>query len=259
MSYRTLAQTTPVTHNGLFLVTNIVQKDLNSPDPRSALLFLANVSSTVIHESVITSLIALLVNSKADIRKKAMIALHTSHKLGCVALDTIAEHVRTALDDEEISIVITAVSFLIECVSLEARKCLVFAPVCLNLLKKTSNVMLQNRLVRFMELLSQIEPRIYSKLETVLVSHTSQNNLAVVRYASSMALFSHYHHTNQNCHETMRSGFDVMGEFLEGSDHNLRFCGLDILEKAFVSLLQTSDYNASTAKELAATKFVQVR
>ena len=74
-AYQALSSSTPATHDGLFLATNLIQRDLRRSSPLTdiALTFLANSLSRQIHSHVTEDLISLLTHSRVTTRKKALL------------------------------------------------------------------------------------------------------------------------------------------------------------------------------------------
>lgn len=235
IGYQALNQCVPSNHEGLFLATNIVQKGLGSAEPEAALIFLANARAPLIQMSgTWESIRALLTHTRPGVRKKAIAALSACLRLGCIQVEEVLDKLRECLDDEHQGVVNATLGLLC---TLDPSECLILVPRCAGLLDKTSNVMLQSRLITFMRKAATAENRIGLRMETKLKELVGGDHMKVVQLGAALALTK----LVPPLKDTFVPVAELIDRWIQMPDHNLKCCALRLATAVLRSGLSMSD------------------
>ena len=112
-----------------------------------------------------------------------------SHRLGTVDLLHFSDTLRAILDSDSEDLLIVAVTLLIEgsAHTCEHRQYILFAPRCAAILSTSKNVLLQDKLIQYLRLITKVDPRIGGKIESILFS-LLKDSMKVVKFSIGHAL-----------------------------------------------------------------------
>uniref|UniRef100_A0A7S1TDJ8 Clathrin/coatomer adaptor adaptin-like N-terminal domain-containing protein n=1 Tax=Compsopogon caeruleus TaxID=31354 RepID=A0A7S1TDJ8_9RHOD len=230
IGYLAAAQIFSPSTDVLLLCTNQFKKDLTSgkADCSQALTCLAKIVTEELGRECSGDVFSLLNSPRSYIRKKALLTMYKVSLVYPEAISPFLPRLQDRLEDSDPTVVCAAVTVICEMAKTEPKKFLGFAPALFALLERpTSNNWTQIKIVKLMGKLTPLEPRLAKKLREpmkILMKTTRAESLLY------------------ECCNTVTLGMidypDVvdlcaarLGEFIRGSDQNLKFLGLLSMER----------------------------
>lgn len=154
----------------ILLATNLFKKELAISDNSNqyevglALNSISNVVTAELGRDCLSDVANLINNSRPYLRKRAVLALYKLYIKYPAGLRLTFNLIKDRLDDEDSSVVSTAVSVVCELANRNPQNYLALAPKFFKLLTTSSNNWLLIKLVKLFGLLVSEEPRLARKL-----------------------------------------------------------------------------------------------
>ncbi|KAJ3367893.1 AP-3 complex subunit delta-1 [Kappamyces sp. JEL0680] len=224
-------QETPV----LMLCTNLIKKDLHSANVSDGALALHTLSQIVnkdlardLHQDVVT----MLNHSNAYIRKRAVITLYKIFLKYPDALGIAFPRLKDRLEDDDPSVVCATVSVICEMAKRNPKAYLPFVPSLFGLLVIGHNWMLI-KIVKIFAILAPHEPRLAKKLMKPLKNILEKTRAMSVVYevVHTIIIGGMIKNEEEGMDEIGQMCLEKLLVFLDQSDQNLKFLGLDALAK----------------------------
>ncbi|KNC81882.1 hypothetical protein SARC_05813 [Sphaeroforma arctica JP610] len=213
----------------LMLTTNLIKKDMMSPNQYEAGLALTALSVFVtadLARDLANDVITLFSSSRPYIRKKAILAMYKVFLKFPDSLRPAFPRLRERLEDPDLSVQCAAVNVICELARKNPKSYLSLAPTLYKLLSASNNWMLI-KIIKLFAALMPLEPRLSKKLAEPLsnILHTT-NAMSLLYETISAVIAGMPDHTPmlQLCVTKLRT-------FVEDSDQNLKFLGLVQLSK----------------------------
>eukprot|EP01134_Creolimax_fragrantissima_P007003 CFRG7003T1 len=208
----------------LMLTTNLIKKDMMSPNQYEAGLALTALSVFVtpdLARDLANDVITLFSSSRPYIRKKSILAMYKIFLRFPDSLRPAFPRLRERLDDPDLSVQCAAVNVICELARKNPKSYLSLAPTLYKLLGASNNWMLI-KIIKLFAALMPLEPRLAKKLMEPLsnIIHTT-NAMSLLYETISAAISGMSDHTTM-----MQLCVTKLKVFVEDSDQNLKFLGL---------------------------------
>jgi AP-3 complex subunit delta-1 len=223
----------------ILLATNLFKKEFTSCSTNTQYevgLALNSLSNIVTHElgrDCLSDIIGLINNSIPYLRKKAVLALYKLYIKYPGGLRLTFDLIKDRLDDNDSSVVSTAVSVICELANRNPRNYLALAPKFFKLLTTSSNNWLLIKLVKLFGLLVSEEPRLARKLIDPLVTLITNNTAKSLQFECVSTLTTAFLYTKKedgtdakNVPAAVKICSDHLRQFIVDTDQNLKYLGL---------------------------------
>lgn len=223
----------------VLLTTNLFKKEFSNSSNISqyevglAINCLANIATKELARDCISDLVTLMNHQRPYIRKKAILALYKLYVKFPQGLRLTFDKLKDRLDDEESSVVSTAVNVICELSNKNPRNYLAMAPKFFSLLTTSSNNWMLIKVVKLLGSLVSEEPRLARKLLeplATIIQNTGAKSLQYeCIYTVTEALpFSRREDGTEakNASVVIKLCSDHLKSFIEDHDQNLKYLGL---------------------------------
>ena len=220
IGYLALSQTYTPNTDVMMLTPNLLKKDFSN-DPSVALNAFTHIATPDLCIDLCPQISALMSHSKPLIRQKAISAAYVCFKVTQdLNLSDLKSRLRDRIDDDNLSVVSTAVSVIMELTTINPTECLIFAPKLYKLLTTSTNNWMLIKILKLFSNLLQYEQRLKRKL-MLPISELIDNTSAVsVLYECVMTCIVGGMLSTGNIAETC---IEKLTQFLQDEDYNREF------------------------------------
>ncbi|CAI4227320.1 unnamed protein product [Auanema sp. JU1783] len=217
----------------LMLTTNLIRKDLNSPNMYDSGVALGGLSCFVtpdLARDLATDVVNLLSSSRSYTRKRAVLLLYKIFLKYPEALRPTFPRLKEKLEDPDPGVQSAAVNVICELARKNPKNYLTLAPVFFKLMTTSSNNWMLIKIIKLFGALVPLEPRLGKKLLeplTNLINSTSAMSLlyecinTVIAVLISISTSTGGDHT-----PSIQLCVQKLGVLIEDSDQNLKYLGL---------------------------------
>ena len=218
------------------LTTNIFIKELASPnylEVGMALSSLSSICTQDIAEGVVNAMLPLTAHSKPYVRKKVALAFFKICQTAPSCFVSVFPKLKELLSDSDQSVQTAAVSAFLEIGKRNTKLLLPTIPILFHLLKEARNNWLLIKLLKSVEFLSLIEPRLWRKLVGTgvlreLIGATKAKSVQVEFTRFVLRVGAKDADTDDD-EPLIESAFVLLEEFISSTDPNLRSIAVSIL------------------------------
>ncbi|KAE8211440.1 hypothetical protein CF327_g4792 [Tilletia walkeri] len=222
----------------LILATNMVKKDLQSPDSlevAAALNGLSHIMNADLASHLAADIIKLLTHTRPVIRKRAILVLHAVIIHFPDALPMAWDRLREKLDDPDPGVLSAAVNIICELSRRDAKPFVSLSPQLFNLLTTSTNNWMLIKLIKLFGILTPHEPRLVRKLLPPIRNIISTTPAMSLLYECIHTVIIGGMLTGPGGTELAQTCVDKLSNFLTNSDQNLKYISL----LALVGILPT--------------------
>lgn len=240
----------------ILLTTNMFKKELYSQNQYEAGLAIncfANIVNKDLARECLPDIVTHLSHPKPYIRKKSVLAIYKIFLKYPVAIRHTFEKLKECLEDNDLSVVSTAVNVICELANKNPKNYLSMAPQFFRLLTTSSNNWMLIKVVKLMTALVVEEPRLARKLldplATIIQNTTAKSLKYECIYAITEALpFSKRDDGSEpkNYWTVIKLCSTYLRSFIEDNDQNLKYLGL----VGFINLLKSSPRSVVEHRDL---------
>ncbi|KAE9417550.1 hypothetical protein Angca_005202, partial [Angiostrongylus cantonensis] len=235
----------------LMLTTNLIRKDLNSPNMYDCGIALGGLSCFVtpdLAKDLASDIVNLLSSSRPYTRKRAVLLLYKIFLKYPEALRPTFQRLKEKLEDPDPGVQSAAVNVICELARKNPKNYLTLAPMFFKLMTTSSNNWMLIKIIKLFGALVPLEPRLGKKLLeplTNLINSTSAMSLlyecinTVIAVLISMSAGGEHAASIQLC-------VQKLGVLIEDSDQNLKYLGLLAMGK----ILQTHPKAVQAHKDI---------
>ncbi|GAV06079.1 hypothetical protein RvY_16114 [Ramazzottius varieornatus] len=252
VGYLAASQTFSEDTDVLMLTTNMIRKDITSPNLYDASIALGALScfiSTDLARDLANDAMSLMSSSKYYIRKRAVLLLYKVFLKYPDALRPCFARLKEKLEDPDPGVQSAAVNVICELARKHPKNYLALAPTFFKLMTNSTNNWMLIKIIKLFGALTPLEPRLGKKLIeplTTLIHSTSAmsllyeciNTVIAVLLSVASALPDHTS-SIQLCVQKLRI-------LIEDSDQNLKYLGLLAMSK----ILQAHPKSVLSLKDL---------
>lgn len=218
----------------LILATNLIKKDLHSAQPLDVLAALHGLSHVInqdLAQHLADDIILMLTHSRALVRKRAVLVLHSAITKCPELLERTWERLRDLLCDENQGVVTATVNMICELARRHPEPFVPLSPQLFQILTSTSNNWLLIKVIKLFGALAPVEPRLVRRLLKPITE--------IISTTPAMSLLYECIHTTIIGGMLQGAGSDALawqcvenlGHFLNDTDQNLRYIALVALGK----------------------------
>ncbi|KAF3942058.1 hypothetical protein ABW19_dt0202461 [Dactylella cylindrospora] len=237
----------------LMLATNLLKKDLSSPNQFElslAINGLSHIVSPSLARDLTPDLIAKMNHSNPYIRKKAVLVMYKIFLQFPEALRTSFPRLRERLEDSDESVISATVNVICELARKNPKNYLPLAPQLFNLLTTSKNNWMTIKVIKLFASLTPLEPRLVKKLVppiTNIIKTTSAMSLLYecINGLISGGLLSHLS-GSQEGEDLATLCVNKLRGFLVEGDSNLKYVALLALTK----MTKTHGYLVAAEKDV---------
>lgn len=209
----------------VLLATNLIKKDMSSPNAYEAVLALnalANIVTPELSRDLVADVVSKLASPTAYVRKRAVLLLYKCILKYPDALRPAFPKLKEKLTDSDPSVVGTAVNVICELARKNPRNFLSLAPTFFTILTTTSNNWMLIKITKLFGSLTPLEPRLGKKLVQPLTNilNTTQAKSLMYEVVSTVSLGLTQHDG------IVELGMQKLQGFLEDKDQNLKYLAL---------------------------------
>jgi AP-3 complex subunit delta-1 len=216
------------------LTINLFKKDFGSKsqyESGMALSCLSSICSPEICRDLVGDLIAMLSSSRPYLRKKTTLCLYRVFLTDPQALKTCFPKLKERLSDEDQGVLTATVNTFLELGRKNARNYLSLVPQLYHILVNTTNNWLSIKLLKVFQLLCPLEPRLPSKMESPLMNLINTTKAQSVEFEAIRCVVR----TMPDGTPLMSLAIEKLQNFLNSSDRNLRYLGLELFRDILVN------------------------
>eukprot|EP01065_Artemidia_motanka_P048353 TRINITY_DN7764_c3_g1_i2.p1 TRINITY_DN7764_c3_g1~~TRINITY_DN7764_c3_g1_i2.p1 ORF type:complete len:1286 (+),score=583.90 TRINITY_DN7764_c3_g1_i2:117-3974(+) len=216
------------------LVTNLLKKDLLSPNQYEAglaLSCLSNICTPDLARDLVADVANLLTSGRAYIRKKTLLTLFKIFLQFPDALKASFPRIKEKLDDSDPSVVAATVNVLCELARRNPGNYLGMAPVFFKLLTSLHNNWTLIKIVKLFGALVPLEQRLGKKLNEPLANIINTTPAKSLLYECCSTVVHGMHKQPS----LLRLGVEKLKQFVEDPDQNLKYLGLLGLSRVMVT------------------------
>ncbi|EGX43742.1 hypothetical protein AOL_s00215g478 [Orbilia oligospora ATCC 24927] len=237
----------------LMLATNLLKKDLSSPNQFElslAINGLSHIVSPSLARDLTPDLIAKMNHSNPYIRKKAVLVMYKIFLQFPEALRTSFPRLRERLEDNDETVVSATVNVICELSRKNPRNYLPLAPQLFNLLTTSKNNWMTIKIIKLFSSLTPLEPRLVKKLvppiSNIIKTTTAMSLLyECINGLISGGLLTHLAGTSDGEDLAILCVGKLRGFLVEG-DSNLKYVALLALTK----MTKTHGYLVAAEKDV---------
>ncbi|KAK0524023.1 AP-3 complex subunit delta [Tilletia horrida] len=218
----------------LILATNMIKKDLQSPDAlevAAALNGLSHIINTDLASHLAADIIKLLNHTRPAIRKRAVLVLHAVISYFPDALSMAWDRLREKLDDPDPGVLSAAVNIVCELSRRDAKPFVALSPQLFNLLTTSTNNWMLIKLIKLFGILTPHEPRLVRKLLPPIRNIISTTPAMSLLYECIHTVIIGGMLSGPGGDELAETCVDKLSHFLTNSDQNLKYISLLALVK----------------------------
>ena len=200
-----------------------------------------------------SDVVLLMNHTKAYIRKKAVLAMYKLYLKFPQGLRITFDKLKERLDDEEVSVVCTAVNIICELSNKNPRNYLSMAPKFFKILTTSANNWMLIKVVKLLRSLVSEEPRLARKLLDPLCEIIKATSAKSLQYECIYTVTEALPHSKRedgteykNTPVIIEICSDHLRQFIEDSDQNLKYLGL----VGLVNLMKTSPRSVIEHRDL---------
>ncbi|CAD6891034.1 unnamed protein product [Tilletia laevis] len=238
VGYLAVAQCFTPQTDVLILATNMVKKDLQSPDAlevAAALNGLSHIMNADLASHLASDIIKLLTHTRPPIRKRAILVLHAVITHFPDALSMAWDRLREKLDDADPGVLSAAVNIVCELSRRDPKPFVSLSPQLFNLLTTSTNNWMLIKLIKLFGILTPYEPRLVRKLLPPIRNIISTTPAMSLLYECIHTVIIGGMLTGPGGDELAQTCVDKLSNFLTNSDQNLKYISL----LALVGILPT--------------------
>ena len=236
----------------LMLTTNMIRKDLNSPnmyDAGVALSSLACFISPDLARDLSSDIMTMLTSTKPYLRKKAVLILYKVFLRYPEALRPAFPRLREKLEDPDPGVQSAAVNVICELARKNPKNYLSLAPTFFKLMTTSTNNWMLIKIIKLFGALTPLEPRLGKKLIeplTNLIHSTSAMSLLYECINTVIAVLISISSGMPNHTAAIQLCVQKLRILIEDSDQNLKYLGLMAMSK----ILKTNPKSVMGHKDL---------
>lgn len=225
LGYLAASQTFAPDTDVVLLATNLIKKDMSSPNTYEASLALnalANIVTPDLSRDLVADVVAKLASPTPYVRKRGVLLLYKCILKYPQALRPAFPKLKEKLSDSDPSVVGTAVNVICELARKNPKNFLSLAPTFYSILTTTSNNWMLIKITKLFGSLTPLEPRLGKKLVTPLTNilKTTQAKSLQYEVVSTVSLGMTQHDS------IVELGMQKLQGFLEDHDQNLKYLAL---------------------------------
>ncbi|KAK9467018.1 adaptin N terminal region-domain-containing protein [Lipomyces arxii] len=228
VGYLAAMQSFNVDTDVLMLTTNLLKKDLASPnhlDVAIAISGISNIVSPSLARDLSEDLIKMMNHSKPYVRKKAVLVMYKIFLQFPEALRSSFPRLREKLEDPEIAVVSATVNVICELAKKHPKNYLPLAPQLFNILTTSSNNWMLIKIIKLFSSLATIEPRLKAKLIPPITNIIQTTTAMSLLYECINCIVSGGM-LSQDDDQLAAMCVSKLRMFFEETDQNLKFVGL---------------------------------
>jgi AP-3 complex subunit delta-1 len=226
----------------ILLTTNLFKKEFNNVGRLAgggqyeiglAINCLANIATSDLARDCLGDMVALMSHSNPYIRKKAVLGMYKLYVKYPQGLRLTFEKLKERLDDEDSSVVSTAVNVICELANKNPKNYLAMAPKFFRLLTTSSNNWMLIKVVKLLGSLVKEEPRLARKLLDPLSTIIQSTGAKSLQYECIFTVTEALPHSKRddgsdakNAPAVIALCSEYLRGFIEDSDQNLKYLGL---------------------------------
>lgn len=213
----------------LILATNLVKKDLHSPNPLEVAVALNGLSHIVTPElaqHLAADIVGIMNHSRPAIRKKAILCLFNIIQYHPPALDQSWHRLQEKLADSDPGVVSAAVNIICELARRDPKPFVALSPQLFDLLTSSTNNWMLIKIVKLFGALTPHEPRLVRKLLPPIKTLISTTPAMSLLYESIHSVISGEMLDAPGGDELAQVCTDKLAAFLDDEDRNLRYIAL---------------------------------
>ncbi|CAD8051794.1 unnamed protein product [Paramecium sonneborni] len=213
---------------GLIMVTNVFIKEFKSShiECSSTLSCLGTIANKDLSDSLLSHVLKLTTNTKPLIRKKAIAVLSKIFTINPLNIPGNLEMVIQQLQKEtNISVLACGISLFCSIMKVAPKLYPLFLSIVYDQISKQKSNWLLIKLVRISNKLISLEPRFQGKLIEHYTRLLNQTNSKSLQYELIYSIMRHF----KNHSQLYESAGDILKQFLNHQDPNLRCLGLECL------------------------------
>ncbi|CAK55642.1 unnamed protein product (macronuclear) [Paramecium tetraurelia] len=213
---------------GLIMVTNVFQKEFKNGhvECSATLSCLGTIANKDLSDSLLTHVLKLTTNTKPLIRKKAIAVLSKIFTINPLNIPGNLEMVIQQLQKESnISVLACGISLFCSVMKVAPKLYPLFLSIVYDQISKQKSNWLLIKLVRISNKLISLEPRFQGKLIEHYTRLLNQTNSKSLQYELVYSIMKYF----KNHSQLYESAGDILKQFLNHQDPNLRCLGLECL------------------------------
>jgi AP-3 complex subunit delta-1 len=242
----------------VLLTTNLFKKEFtcassNQYEIGLAINCLANIATKDLARDCMTDLLELMNHTRPYVRKKAVLAMYKLYIKFPQGLRLTFDKLKERLDDNESSVISTAVNVICELANKNPRNYLAMAPKFFRLLTTSSNNWMLIKVVKLLGSLVSEEPRLARKLLEPLATIIQNTGAKSLQYECIHTVTEALPYTKRedgtdakNAPAVIKLCSDYLRDFIEDQDQNLKYLGL----VGLVNLMRSSPRSVVEHREL---------
>ncbi|KAJ7361378.1 Adaptor protein complex AP-3 delta subunit [Mycena albidolilacea] len=217
----------------LMLTTNLLKKDMTSTpaDISVALNGLSHIVTPDLARDLSPELITMLTHSRAQIRKRALLALYKAMVKYPEVLRQGVAKLKDKLDDPDPGVVASTVNVLCELARRNPEDYLTLAPQLFHLLTTSSNNWMLIKIVKLFGSLSPYEPRLVRKLQPPITELISTTPAISLLYECVHTCIIGGMLQGSSGDSLARMCVSKLAAFIQDADQNLKYIALLALVK----------------------------
>ncbi|SAM07133.1 hypothetical protein [Absidia glauca] len=224
----------------LMLTTNLIKKDLASPNPLDISVAVNGLSHIVTHDlarDLCQDLVAMLNHSRPYIRKKVILMLYKVFLKYPEALRLSFPRIKEKLEDADPSVVSAVVGVICELARKNPKSYLSLAPQLFKLLTTSSNNWMLIKIIKLFASLTPLEPRLIKKLLPPLTSLIQTTPAMSLLYECIYTVITggFLEAAGESSHALASTCAKKLRTFLEDPDQNLKYVGLLAMGKLLLT------------------------
>ncbi|CAO3581359.1 unnamed protein product [Absidia cylindrospora] len=224
----------------LMLTTNLIKKDLASPNPLDISISINGLSHIVtadLARDLCQDLVAMLNYSRPYIRKKVILMLYKVFLKYPEALRLSFPRIKEKLEDADPSVVSAVVGVICELARKNPKSYLSLAPQLFKLLTTSSNNWMLIKIIKLFASLTPLEPRLIKKLLPPLTSLIQTTPAMSLLYECIYTVITggFLEAAGESSHALASTCAKKLRTFLEDPDQNLKYVGLLAMGKLLLT------------------------
>ncbi|KAK0549043.1 AP-3 complex subunit delta [Tilletia horrida] len=225
----------------LILATNMIKKDLHSPDAlevAAALNGLSHIMNADLASHLAGDIVKLLTHSRPAVRKRAILVLHAVITHFPDALTMAWDRLREKLEDPDPGVLSAAVNIVCELSRRDAKPFVALSPQLFKLLTTSTNNWMLIKLIKLFGILTPHEPRLVRKLLPPIRNIISTTPAMSLLYECIHTVIIGGMLVGPGGDELAQTCVEKLSHFLANSDQNLKYISL----LALVRILPTQPH-----------------
>ncbi|KAJ7657986.1 Ap3d1 protein [Mycena rosella] len=217
----------------LMLTTNLLKKDLTSTPAEIAITLngLSHIVTPDLARDISPELITMLTHSRAQIRKRAILALYKVMVQYPEALQQGVTRLKEKLDDPDPGVVASTVNVLCELARRKPEEYLTLAPQLFHLLTTSTNNWMLIKIIKLFGSLSPYEPRLVRKLQPPITELISTTPAISLLYECVHTCIIGGMLQGPSGDSLARMCVSKLAAFIQDADQNLKYIALLALVK----------------------------